>query len=141
MGWVRVRDPWTTLAYLRNYVSNNFRADVARACNGRYAKDELVADCRLYVSVYVLIVWGPIYQIFYDLSYNYRTCIVRSTYDSDLKRAEISLRNIVSQFTNIISDDITILHVNLTYEKLSIHCNMLCTLDVCRKLIVTLALS
>ena len=51
MGCVRVRDPWTTLAYLRNYASNNFRADVARACNGRYAKDELVADCRLYVSV------------------------------------------------------------------------------------------
>jgi len=31
--------------------------------------------------------------------------------------------------------------VNLTYEKLSIHCQMLCKLDVRRKLIVTLALS
>jgi len=93
---------------------------------------------------YVLIVWGPIYQIFYDLSYDYRKFIVRSTYDSDLKRAEISLRNIVSQFTNTISDDITMLHAResySTYEKLSIHCKMLCKLDVCRKLIVTLALS
>ena len=56
--------------------------------------------------------------------------IVRSTYDSDLKRAEISL-----------SDDIMILHVNLTYGKLSIHCKMLCKLDVRGKSIVTLALS
>jgi len=38
---------------------------------------------------------GPIYKISYDLSYDYRKFIVRSTYDSDLKRAEISLRNIV----------------------------------------------
>jgi len=28
------------------------------------------------------------------------------------------------------------LHVNLTYEKLSIHCTMFCKLDVRRKLIV-----
>ena len=40
-----------------------------------------------------------------------------------------------------ISNDITILHVNLTYEKLSIQCKMFCKLDVRRKLIVTLALS
>jgi len=40
--------------------------------------------------------WGPIYKISYDLSYDYLKFIVRSTYDSDLKRAEISLRNIVS---------------------------------------------
>ena len=60
--------------------------------------------------------WGPIYKISYDLSYDYRTFIVRSTYDSDLKRAEISLRDIVSYFTNTISDDITIFHVNLIYE-------------------------
>jgi len=40
--------------------------------------------------------WGPIYKISYDLSYDYRKFIVRSTYDSDLKRAEISLGNIVS---------------------------------------------
>ena len=39
---------------------------------------------------------GSIYKISYDLSYDYRKCIVRSTYDSDLKRAEISLWNIVS---------------------------------------------
>jgi len=63
-----------------------------------------------------------IYKISYDLSYDYRKFIVRSTYDSVLKHAEISLRNIVSSFTNTISDDITILHVNHTHEKLSIHC-------------------
>jgi len=40
--------------------------------------------------------WGPIYKMSYDLSYDYRKFIVRSTYDSDLKRAEIFLRNIVS---------------------------------------------
>jgi len=39
-----------------------------------------------------LLIWGPIYQI----SYDYRKFIVGPTYDSDLKRAEISLRNIVS---------------------------------------------
>ena len=39
---------------------------------------------------------GPIYKISYDLSYDYRTFIVTLTYDSDLKHAEISLRNIVS---------------------------------------------
>jgi len=53
--------------------------------------------------------------------YDYRKFIARSTYDGDLKRAEISVRNIVSYFANTISDDITILHVNLTYENLSIH--------------------
>jgi len=77
------------------------------------------------------------YKISYDLAYDYRKFIVRSTYNSDIKRAEISLRNIA----NTISDDITILHVNLTYEKLSIRCKMFCKLDVRRKLIVTLALS
>jgi len=72
--------------------------------------------------------------------YDYRKFIIRSTYDSDLKLAEIYLRNIVSWFTNTVSDDVTILHVNLTYEKLSIHCKLFCKLDVRRKLIVTLAL-
>jgi len=37
--------------------------------------------------------WGPIYKTSYDLPYDYRNFIVRLTYDSDLKRAEISLRN------------------------------------------------
>ena len=73
----------------------------------------------------------PIYKISYDLSYKF---IVRSIYDSDLKRAEISLRNIVSLFTNTIYDDITILHVNLTYEKLSIHCKMNHKIVVTRKI-------
>jgi len=44
----------------------------------------------------LLLSWGPIYKISYDLSYDYRKFIVRLTCDSDLKRAEISLRNIVS---------------------------------------------
>ena len=39
---------------------------------------------------------GPDLQISYDLSYDYRKLTVRSTYDSDLKRAEISVRIIVS---------------------------------------------
>ena len=38
--------------------------------------------------------------------------IVRSTYDGDLKHAKISLMNIVSKFTNTVSDDLTILRVN-----------------------------
>jgi len=44
----------------------------------------------------VLKIWGPIYKISYDLAYDYRKFIVRSTYDSDLKRAEFFGRNIVS---------------------------------------------
>ena len=39
---------------------------------------------------------GPIYKISYDLSYNYRKFIVRSTYDTDLWCAKISFTNIVS---------------------------------------------
>ena len=39
---------------------------------------------------------GPIYKISYDLAYDYRKFIAKSTYGSDLERAEISLRNIVS---------------------------------------------
>ena len=36
---------------------------------------------------------GPIYKISHDLSYYYLKLIVRSSYDSDLQRAKISLRN------------------------------------------------
>jgi len=43
-----------------------------------------------------LHLWGPIYKIAHDLSHDYRKFIVRSTYDSDLKRADIFLGNIVS---------------------------------------------
>ena len=71
----------------------------------------------------------------------YHTIIVRSTYDSDLTCAEISLREYRKLISDTIFYDITILHMNLTYEKLSIHCNMFCKLDVRRMLIVTLALS
>jgi len=35
--------------------------------------------------------------------------VIRSTYESDLQHAKISLRNIVSLITNTISDDLTIL--------------------------------
>ena len=55
-------------------------------------------------------IWGPIYKI--------------------------ALRNIVSYFTNTISDD-TVLHVNLPHEKLSSPCKMFLKLDVRRKLNVT----
>ena len=61
-----------------------------------------------------LVSSGPIYKISYDLSYDYRKLIVRSTNDSDLQRAKISFRNITGLFTNIISDDLTILQVNRT---------------------------
>jgi len=44
----------------------------------------------------VLLCRGLIYKIYYDSSYDYRKLIVRSTYDIDLKRAEMSLTNIVS---------------------------------------------
>jgi len=47
-------------------------------------------------KLYYLKSWSPIYKISYDLSYDYRKFIVRLTYDSDLKSAKISLRNIVS---------------------------------------------
>ena len=39
---------------------------------------------------------GPIFKISYDLSYDYVKFIVRSTHDTDLKCAKISLRNIIS---------------------------------------------
>ena len=57
---------------------------------------------------------GPIYKISYDLSYAYVKFIVISTYDGDFQRAKISFRNIVSQFTNTISDHLTIVQVNRT---------------------------
>jgi len=47
-------------------------------------------------AVRLTVQWGPMYKISYDLAYDYRKFIVRSTCDSDLKRAEISLGNIVS---------------------------------------------
>ena len=88
-----------------------------------------------------LQVRGPIYKISYDLAYDYRKFIARSTYDSDSTCAEISLREYRKLIYDTIFDDITVLHVNLTYEKLSVHCKMFRKLDVRRKLIVTLALS
>ena len=53
-------------------------------------------QCFVTVSLRHKDIWGPIYKIFYDLAYDYRKFSVRSTYDSDIKRAEISFRNIVS---------------------------------------------
>ena len=88
----------------------------------------------------MLYIGGPFCKISYDLAYDYRKFIVRSTYDSDLTCAEISLREYRKLNYDTIFDDITILHVNLTYEKLSIHCKMFCKLEVRCKFIVTLAL-
>ena len=44
----------------------------------------------------VIILMVPIYKISYDLLYKCLKFIVRATYDSDLKRANFFLRNIVS---------------------------------------------
>jgi len=67
---------------------------------GRVAADRISIDMarravRLQLQK-VLLCMGLIYKISYDSSYDYRKFIVRSTYDSDLKRAEMSLTNIVS---------------------------------------------
>jgi len=58
--------------------------------------------------------WDPIYKISYDLSHDYVNFIVRSTYDSDLQRAKISLGNrpIVNQFSNTVSHDLMISQLN-----------------------------
>ena len=80
------------------------RVDDAKAC--RKAEFRIVQeiirrwDACYYINTPALVpshtligVWDPIYKI----SYEYLKIIVRSTYDSDLKRAKIvSLRNIVS---------------------------------------------
>ena len=84
---------------------------------------------------------GPIYKISYDLAYDYRKFIVRPAYDSDLTCAEISLRQYRKLIYDTVFDDIMSLHMNLTYEKLSVRCKMFCKLDVRRKSMVTLALS
>ena len=58
-----------------------------------------IAISQWYNSVHESLVWetwSPIYKISYDLAYDYRKFIARSTYDNVLKHAEISLRNIVS---------------------------------------------
>ena len=75
-----------------------------------------------------------IYQTSYNLScIRYLKFIVRSTCDGDLQRAKISLRNIVSQFTNTVSDDLTSLQVNRTQEKPCVLRKMFGKLDVRRK--------
>ena len=58
--------------------------------------------CRLAIRYVLPVLWmklclhrGPIYKISYDLSQDYLKFIVRSSYDSDLKLAKISHRNIV----------------------------------------------
>ena len=81
--------------------------------------------------------WGPIYKISYNLLSDYLMFVVRSTYDSDLQRSKISLRNIVSQFTN----DLTILQVNCSQENPCVVRKLFGKLDVRRKSIVALALS
>ena len=61
-------------------------------------------------------------------------------FDMELKRAKISLRNIVSLFTNTVSDDLTILRVNRSLPTCVLR-RMFCKSDVRRKSTVTLALS
>jgi len=54
-------------------------------------------SCTLGVA-YSTKLWPPIYKISYDLSYDYLEFIVRSTCDSDLQRAKISLGINISSF-------------------------------------------
>ena len=68
--------------------------------NGQMASagNQYFANCigTLYWHTFVPCwIWEPIYKIFYDLSWDYRKFIVRSTYDSDWKNAKIYFRNIV----------------------------------------------
>jgi len=72
----------------RKLSSDPSRVDFSQVSTGQLGS--------LHLRKLSLSFWGPIYKISYDLSHDYRKFIVRSTYDSDLKRAEISLRNIVS---------------------------------------------
>jgi len=65
---------------------------------------------------------------------------IRSTYDSALQRAKISLGNVVSQFTNTGSDDLMISQVNRVQEKPCDFRKMFDKLDGRRKSSVTLAL-
>ena len=90
-----------------------------------YAQSYFTITVWHYISTMHAVLGGPIYKISYDLSYDYRKFIVRSTYDSDLICAEISLIEYRQLNYDTIFDDIMILHMNLTYEKLSIHCKML----------------
>jgi len=74
-----------------------------------------------------------------------RACVylkfsIRSTYDSALQRAKISLGNVVSQFTNTGSDDLMISQVNRVQEKPCDLRKMFDKLDGRRKSSVTLAL-
>jgi len=57
-----------------------------------------------------------------------------------MKRAKISLENVASQFTTTISDDLTIILVNRSQEKLYVLCKTFGKLDVRLKSIVTYAL-
>jgi len=103
---------------------------------------------QLHVFMYVInftgektqMSWGPICKISYDLSYDYLEFVVRSTYDSDLRCAKISLRTILIWFMIAISDDRTFLQVNLTPEKTCALRKMFCKLDVCRKSIITVGI-
>ena len=53
-----------------------------------------------------LVSRGPIYKISYDWSYDYLKFIVRSTYDSDLQHAKISLTNVLSKYIRKLSPTI-----------------------------------
>ena len=57
---------------------------------------------------------------FNGLSYDYPKFIARSTCDSDLQRAKISLRSIVSLIANTVSDDPTIAIASESYLRKSL---------------------
>ena len=85
-----------------------------------YAQSYFAITVWHYIST--MLCWGARFTKYLTI---YHTIIVRSTYDSDLTCAEISLREYRKLNYDTIFDDIMILHMNLTYEKLSIHCKML----------------
>ena len=49
-----------------------------------FSRADTALHFEIQCGVVAVVSWGPIYKISYDLSYDYRKFIVRSTYDSDL---------------------------------------------------------
>ena len=68
---------------------------------------------RGYNAIFLIEHWPEDLITFYMfLIYYYLKFILISTFAGDLRHAKISLRNIVSYFTNTVSDDLTILRVD-----------------------------
>jgi len=67
------------------------------------------------VSLFVIITWNPIFAKHRAICHKLISSLsARSTYDSDLKPAQIPAK---ADFVNKISDDLTFLRVNRTQEK------------------------